>query len=443
MTAYGTSVYRERDRRRIVALLWLYLALLIGEGALRKWFLPSLSDVLLISRDPVALAIIALGIRGGFFVVDRLLRAFLWLGVAFAAMAAVQLTMAETAAGPVIGFGLRTYLLHPPLIFVMAQVLDARDLRRMALGVIYLMLPIAALMVLQFQATPGDWINRGAGDGKQLLSALGRVRPAGPFSFITGPVLFFGLGMACVIGASFGRGRHVFIARYIGWAALLLAGAVSGSRAFVVGLAPVLFGAIVAMLARPRAAGPLLRNAVAAALVVTFVWSAAPVQEGVEVFTARMEITGTEDFLTRAIQSYELAKIAWTDAPGVGAGLGLGTNAGTALLGASVFAFGEGEWSRVLFEAGPVLGLAYLVWRGWLALQLSRAALYAASEGYVFPILCVSAALTNILQGSWGQPTTQGFAVWTAGLALAACRVASLDSLEIPRPAALVHERVA
>jgi hypothetical protein len=435
--------YRELDRRRIVGLLWVYLALLIAEGALRKWFLPSLSDVLLISRDPVALAIIALAVRGGFFVINPMLRAFLWLAVGFVVMAAVQLTMAETAAGPVIGFGLRTYLLHPPLIFVMAQVLDARDLRRMALGVIYLMLPIAALMVLQFQAAPGDWINRGAGDGRQLLSALGRVRPAGPFSFITGPVLFFGLGMACVIGASFGRGRHLFIARCVGWGALLVAGAVSGSRAFVVGLAPVMIGAIVAMLARPQAAAPLLRNAIAAALVVTFLWSAAPVQEGLEVFTARMEITGTDDFLARAIQSYELAKLAWTDAPSVGVGLGLGTNAGTALLGASVFTFGEGEWSRVLFEAGPILGLAYLVWRGWLAVQLSRAALRAASSGYVFPILCLSAALTNILQGTWGQPTTQGFAVWTAGLALAACRAAAADTVEIPRYAARVHELAA
>jgi hypothetical protein len=287
-------------------------------------------------------------------------------------------------------------------------------------------------MVLQFRAPADDWINRGAGEGRQLMSALGRVRPAGPFSFITGPVLFFALGLACVIGASFGRGRGVFIARYCGWAALLVAGAVSGSRAFVVGLAPVVIGALIAMAARPRAAGPLVRNAVAAAIIVTALWSAAPVQEGIEVFNARIEVSGTDDFLARAVQSYELARLAWTDAPPVGAGLGLGTNAGTALLGASTFAFGEGEWSRVLFEAGPVLGLAYLLWRAWLTLQISAAALRAAAAGYVFPLLCLSAAATNIVQGTWGQPTTQGFAVWTAGMALAACRVALADAAAVP-----------
>jgi len=36
-------------------LVWLYIILVITEGALRKWFLPSLSDSLLIIRDPIAL----------------------------------------------------------------------------------------------------------------------------------------------------------------------------------------------------------------------------------------------------------------------------------------------------------------------------------------------------------------------------------------------------
>ena len=34
--------------------VWLYFFLIIFEGALRKWFLPSLSTPLLIIRDPIA-----------------------------------------------------------------------------------------------------------------------------------------------------------------------------------------------------------------------------------------------------------------------------------------------------------------------------------------------------------------------------------------------------
>ena len=34
--------------------IWLYLILLIAEGALRKWVLPGLATPLLIVRDPIA-----------------------------------------------------------------------------------------------------------------------------------------------------------------------------------------------------------------------------------------------------------------------------------------------------------------------------------------------------------------------------------------------------
>lgn len=41
--------------KRLRQLFWLYFWLLIFEGALRKWLLPGLSNVLLLVRDPVAL----------------------------------------------------------------------------------------------------------------------------------------------------------------------------------------------------------------------------------------------------------------------------------------------------------------------------------------------------------------------------------------------------
>ena len=37
------------------AAIWLYFILLIFEGALRKWLLPSLSTPLLVIRDPIAI----------------------------------------------------------------------------------------------------------------------------------------------------------------------------------------------------------------------------------------------------------------------------------------------------------------------------------------------------------------------------------------------------
>src|SRR2546421_10268847 len=48
-------------------LIWLYLCLLIFEGAFRKWIIPQLSGPLLIVRDPVVVAIYVLALRARLF----------------------------------------------------------------------------------------------------------------------------------------------------------------------------------------------------------------------------------------------------------------------------------------------------------------------------------------------------------------------------------------
>jgi hypothetical protein len=106
-------------------------------------------------------------------------------------------------------------------------------------------------------------------------------------------------------------------------------------------------------------------------------------------------------------------------------GLGAGTNAGAALLGTKGFRWGEGEWPRVIFEAGPVLGLLYLFWRVWLTVAVGRAALRASARGALLPLLLWGACAHLVLMGQWGQTSIQGFAVFTLGLSLAAGRCAT------------------
>src|SRR4249920_1474050 len=53
--------------RNVRRLIWLYLWLLIFEGALRKWVLPQFSAPLLLIRDPVVLLIYLLALRARIF----------------------------------------------------------------------------------------------------------------------------------------------------------------------------------------------------------------------------------------------------------------------------------------------------------------------------------------------------------------------------------------
>src|SRR5215469_6439139 len=58
---------QPRSLRAVRVLIWIYMVLLVIEGALRKWALPGLSDPLLIIRDPVALAIYYFALRARIF----------------------------------------------------------------------------------------------------------------------------------------------------------------------------------------------------------------------------------------------------------------------------------------------------------------------------------------------------------------------------------------
>src|SRR5215467_12997661 len=58
---------RSGTIRNIRRLIWVYLWLLIFEGAFRKWIFPQFSTPLLLIRDPVVLAIYFLAFRARIF----------------------------------------------------------------------------------------------------------------------------------------------------------------------------------------------------------------------------------------------------------------------------------------------------------------------------------------------------------------------------------------
>ena len=208
----------EYDRRRLVLLIQLYLVLLIIEGALRKWFLPSLSDPLLLVRDPVAIVICVLGYRSRNLVFDGYMRSLFLLLAAFVAIGALQLINGIGGSPLVIGYGLRTYLLHLPIAFVMARVLNREDVHRILMMFVWTALPMAILMAVQFESSPRSWVNLGvAGHRGQIFAAPGRIRPAGTFSFVNGPIGFFSIALAALIAGAVDLRGVSWPLRIAGW----------------------------------------------------------------------------------------------------------------------------------------------------------------------------------------------------------------------------------
>jgi hypothetical protein len=91
------------------------------------------------------------------------------------------------------------------------------------------------------------------------------------------------------------------------------------------------------------------------------------------------------------------------------------------LLGDREFIGPEDEWGRLIYECGPIFGLLLCIFRLALTVAVAWNAYRAFQRDNILPMLIFSACGLLILNGQWGVPTTLGFAIFGAGLTLAAC----------------------
>src|SRR6476620_7839515 len=123
-------------KKWIKILIWVYIVLLIVEGSMRKWWLPSLADPILVIRDPVLLAIYGLAIMVGIFPTNGFVMC-LW---ALAAASGVESIIAGQSNLLVTAYGIRINYLHLPLIWVMGSVVTRKDVER--IGALFLLIAI-------------------------------------------------------------------------------------------------------------------------------------------------------------------------------------------------------------------------------------------------------------------------------------------------------------
>ena len=150
--------------------------------------------------------------------------------------------------------------------------------------------------------------------------------------------------------------------------------------------------------------------------------------EGVQVLSDRFtETAAAEDktiasgLLLRTLNSFTDGLGLVGRAPIAGYGLGIGTNGGARFLtGRAMFLLTEGEWGRVILESGPILGLAFLLWRVVLTFKLALVSYQQLKRGAILPVMLFCAGAGSLLNGQFGQPTNLGFTVLICGLCLAA-----------------------
>lgn len=410
--------------------IWLYFFLLIFEGALRKWILPGLATPLLVVRDPVALWLIFMCIKHKKFPFSVSL-----IGISVISLIAVILTI-FTGHGDVVVmlYGLRIFIIHFPVIFVIAAVFNRADVIQLGKVVLWISIPMTLLVAAQFYSPQTALVNIGVGgeDSAGFSGALDYFRPSATFSFTNGNSLFFALVANFVCYFFIDNKKVSTWLLYISSFCLIVAIPLAISRGLVFQSAVFVLFTCIGVMNKPAQ----FRNMLVAgfSVVIIFVLLSQTVffETSITVFMARFdsanEVEGGLEgvLLDRYLGGMVGALTTGSDIPFWGYGLGMGTNAGSQILsGGRVFLISEGEWGRVIGEFGPFFGLSIILLRLELAFEITIKSIRKLFGGDSLPFILLANCLLNLPQGQWAQPTSLGFAVLVTGLTLASLRTSN------------------
>lgn len=417
--------------------IWVYFFLLLFEGALRKWFLPGLATPLLIVRDPVAIWLLVVTWRRGLLPANPYITIIFILGVA-GIFTAVLLGHGNLTVAM---YGARILLFHFPLMFVIGRVFSRVDVVKMGNAVLWVSVPMAVLIGMQFYSPQSALVNRGVGgdmEGGGFDGALGFFRPPGTFSFTNGTHLFFGL-VACFVCYFWvnreGVNRMVLVAASVG---LLSAIPFSISRSLLLFATIALLFTVIGMLRKPMYLSNLLVVTFGGIVLLVVLSQASFMQIPIIAFTARFDNAnavegGVQGALgNRYLGSLLSAVTESTEQPFFGYGLGMGTNAGNKILTGrnTGYLISEGEWGRLVGEMGALMGLAIILLRLGFCIKIAIACYRKLLQNDLLPWILLSYTLQTVPTGQWAQPTTLGFSTLIGGLVIASLRKSSQPSTD-------------
>ncbi len=409
--------------------IWLYIILWLVEGAFRKWLLPGLSSYILFIREPVVIVIYCMAVSRGVFAVNGFI---VVLGI-LSFLGLVASLLHSDVNIVVVFYGVRSYFLHYPLIFVIGRVMNRRDVEKVGLLLLCTAVPMALLMMMQFLAPEGSTWNNGAGGlaGGQMIGALGHARPSGTFSFANGGPLYLALLAAFIV---YGFTRTDLYPKWLLWGALfslLLGMVVSVSRNTVVSVILVIVAFVLMGIFYPRYFRKFIGLGVGI-LVFGALLSMLPVfSSGIDSLQSRFQDGGD---LSSSIGGRFVGAILnpWNDFLNIdmfGIGMGRATNAAL-LYTKNDSMIIEDEWMRTLWELGWILGSAFLAMRVAIALWLLRRAHLELLKGGALAGLILASCFVNLFMTPLGLTTGQGFIMIAAGLCLASENVADAEAAD-------------
>ncbi|PHN95641.1 hypothetical protein CSC80_04325 [Maribacter sp. 6B07] len=405
--------------------VWLYFYLLLFEGALRKWVLPSLSDALLVVRDPLVILLLFFAWKANILKINSYIKVM----SAISLLAVITTLFTGHQNIFVTIYGARILLIQFPFVFVIGSVFNREDVLLLGKHLLYIAIPMTILIALQFYSPQSAWVNRGVGgnmEGAGFPGAMGYFRPPGTFSFTSGNTLFYQL-LSCFVLIYWLSAKYINkIVLVAATLCLVIAIPLSISRALFFSIFIFLLFYLTALYFKPNFLKKLTVFLIFIVLVGFIALNLEFVGTATEAFSSRFESASETEgglegtLVNRYLGGFIKAISNTADTPFFGHGLGMGTNVGSQLLtGGRAFLIDEEEWARTIGEMGLLLGLGVILIRVVLSIRLSLSSFKALKHQNHIPWMLLGFVLLNVPQGQWQFPTNLGFAIFSTGILLA------------------------
>ena len=406
-------------------IIYIFLFLLVFEGAIRKWIFPSLATPLLIIRDPFVLLLVIQGFKKG-LINDFIAKVSII--VSFIALI-ISLTFSN-ANLLVCAFGTRIFMLYIPCIFVISKVLTIKDLYNIGRYCIYLSIPMTIFVIIQFYSPQTVWVNRGVGnsmEGSGFGGALGYFRPSAIFSFTQGFVCFQAFVCTFLMVYFFDKKSQLYAKinkciLYIATMMYLITIPISISRTHLFQTIVIFIFPIIGLLIVNRNTNSILKFIIPICIIIPVIMQFESIQLFIKVFTARFESAqySEGDVLEGTIGNRYLGALirAWTiDTPTLGYGIGSMTRTGIKIIGHKIIT--DEEWTRIIYESGFILGTIFILIRVAFCFNIIiQTAKKVLSRKNILPLIFLPNTLFLLPQGNLGGTMPLGFAVIAVSFSL-------------------------
>lgn len=426
---------------KIRLCFWLYLLLLILEGAMRKWFLPQLTNLFLVVREPIVLYVLFLSFKYN-ICRDKILKVlFVFSFVSF------LLTLLFGHHNILVAlYGVRISLLHLPSIFIFAKVISREDIHLIGKAILYISVLMFVIIIVQYFSPQTSWINVGTGgQGTASFGAIkGYMRPSGTFSFTSGLVefellvglfLFYYLYNNNNINNKYKISKSkisLFIIVYFFSVVLCL------SRTIIFEVLLMFMVMVAYMVISRERISKIIYISLIVILSLYFLSYIETFNLAFKNVFIRFESASKfeGDVIEGSLGNrylgsfyrafFDTQNFSGKDIPFFGFGLGITTRVGETILGirdvGRSFVFAEEEWSRIICEIGLFQGIVFLlglrlVYPIYLVVKAFK---YIKKRKDVFLYLSITPFLIYMISGQWLVPTTLGFTVVICTLFMAA-----------------------